>query len=365
MLPAAAYLGLLDLKYRVREAMLMAGALAVTLMGILTIDAFAQALDERYAIDQRGLLVAAAQDTIGEMQGSRLPAAVGDLLLAGGASFTVPQVRTIVGTSAEDARLLRGVPLESYERVEPFRIVSGRALAPGDSPRQTMIGVSLAETLGLTVGGDIRLRGRTFEIVGIFTEGSYADFEAWVSLESAQALLNWGDDVSVFLLPAGERWQVGDRLGDNVMIAPHGQSAEIAAAEWAPLLDLMRLIAGVLAFSATVALASLIWRMARLRRRQLAILLSLGFTSGALSVYVVTQAAVMAAVAYSLGVIGAVLFTGSISVQSIGMSLEPTVSVQVAGLGLLFAVIITVLGAAAPAYALARSDLQQMLRQAF
>jgi len=355
-------MGLLELSSRIREALLMSGALAISILALLVVNAFAGALAERYDVADRGLLVAMADGTAGELLGSRLPVEIGQRLLAGGASFAVPEVRTIVGTSAEDARIVRGIPLESYQRVESFRLVAGRALAPGDSWREAMIGVGLAEAKSLTVGSTVSLRGRQFRVAGVFAVDTYSDFEVWIALPAAQELLGWGSDVSIYLLPAGETWRAGDALSGGIVISPNGQTAQLIADEWEPLLDLMRWIVTLLGLSTTVALSSMIWRLARLRRRQLAVLRALGYVWTALTAYLLAQTFAVTCLAFALGVAGAIAFAELVSIQGIGLAIEPVVRVDVVGLGLLTAVAISVVATVMPAWALAREDLQVQLR---
>ena len=114
------------------------------------------------------------------------------------------EIHTIVGTSLENAVLLKGVDLDHYAELDSFVVLAGRELRPGDSPRQAMIGSRLAERLGAGPGDTIRLRGRPFEVIGVFETGSYTENEAWVPLAGAQELLGWGQDVSLYVV-AG-RW---------------------------------------------------------------------------------------------------------------------------------------------------------------
>ena len=55
-----------------------------------------------------------------------------------------------------------------------------------------------------------------------------------------------------------------------------------------------------------VALASLLWRLAWLQRRELAILRSIGFKKGSLAGYLFVQGSVITLVGFSLGALGAV-----------------------------------------------------------
>ena len=59
--------------------------------------------------------------------------------------------------------------------------------------RDTMIGYLLAEKIKAKVGDIITLRGRDFQIIGIFRKGTFTDNDAWISLQSAQSLIGLGE----------------------------------------------------------------------------------------------------------------------------------------------------------------------------
>ena len=81
-----------------------------------------------------------------------------------------------------------------------------------------MIGARLAEERQLLPGDMIPVRGRDFQVVGIFDVNTYASNEVWISLEDAQALLGWGTDVSVYVIPNGETYQEGDTLPGGISV---------------------------------------------------------------------------------------------------------------------------------------------------
>jgi len=361
MIRSIVYLGLAELVHRWRESLLAAGVIGVTLLTVLVLNAYRRGLENRYAFENDGYLIAQQSGSLGELNGSRLPASVAGELSARGSTLVVPQIHTIIGTSPENAILLRGIPLENYAQVEPFRLIAGRPLQKGDQARLAMIGIGLAEARQVGPGDPITIRGRVFTVAGIFAVDTYADFEAWIALPEAQRLLDWDSDVSVFVVPAGEGLNPGDMLPGGISLTPRGQTAAALLAEWKPLLRLMGMVAVVLALAATVALANMLWRLAWLRRRQLAVLRCLGYGRRELALYLLAQGAGITLAAFILGLVGALLFTYLSQIQGIGLTLEPVVSATGASLALLLAAGIAIGASAVPAWWLTRYNLLELM----
>lgn len=145
-------LGLRELVSHARLTMIMALAVAIPLMCYFALKAYNSGLASRYEGDFGDFLVVQLSGSMGEFYGSRLPNAVGDDLRRSNASLVVPEIHTVIGTTAEKAVLLRGIPLESYAQVEEYKMTAGRPLLPGDPPRLAMIGTRLAEAQPHTRG---------------------------------------------------------------------------------------------------------------------------------------------------------------------------------------------------------------------
>ncbi len=148
----------------------------------------------------------------------------------------IPEIHTVTGVSVQDATLLRGIDLRQYQRLETFSMLSGRSLHPGDSPRLAMLGVLLAERKHLKTGDAISLRGRNFTVVGIFQNGTYMDNQAWISLADAQALLGWGQDVSVYIIPDQGILHEGDTLPGGLSVTRKGEDLHLVLPSTSPCL---------------------------------------------------------------------------------------------------------------------------------
>jgi ABC-type lipoprotein release transport system permease subunit len=355
-------LGLEVLRQHLRLTVLMALAVAVPVLVTLELQGYQVSLRVLYEATDETFLVVQTSGSMGEFYGSRLPASLQDELFAAGASLVIPEIHTIVGTTQADAILLRGIPLAEYQKVERFRMLAGRPLQPGDASRLAMIGMRLAEERNLTPGDNISIRGRSFTVLGVFEADTYAGNEAWISLEDAQTLLGWNEDVSVYLIPVGERFKAGDHLPGGASIVQQGDSGAALIAEWGPFFRLLELVIRAMGFSAAVSLASILWRLAWLQRRELAILRSLGFGSSSLSGYLLAQGAAITLFGMLLGWLGALALKAFIRLETAGISLQPALNVSVLLYGLTLAMGIALFGTIIPIFWLSRFNLSALLR---
>ena len=202
----------------------------------------------------------------------------------------MPEINDITGTSADNALILHGVHLPDYQKGLLFQMVTGRALRPGDPSRLTMIGYRLASKYKLAVGDQIALRGRNFTVIGIFRVGTYADNGAWVSLEDAQKLFNYDQDVSVYLIPNEGIIKPGQKLIQGVSVGRKGESSMILGQEFKRLPDYLSLVANTLGVVAALTLGNILWRMAWLRRKQFGVLRGMGFGLRFIFSYLIFQA---------------------------------------------------------------------------
>ena len=355
-------LGIRALQQHQRITLVMALAAGVPLMLYFVLGAYRAGLQSRYAESYEDFLVVQLSGSLGEFYGSRIPASVGDQLRAANLSLIVPEIHTVVGTTTENAVLLRGISLDSYSRVEEYKIISGRPLMVGDKPRLAMIGARLAEERQLLPGDVIPVRGRDFQVVGIFDVNTYASNEVWISLEDAQTLLGWGTDVSVYVIPNSETYQEGDRLPGGISIVRKGDSGAALIAEWGPFFKLLTHITGALGLAAAVALASILWRLAWLQRRDLAILRSIGFKKSSLAGFLLVQGTVITLVGFLFGALGAMGLGKLSTIRTAGISIQAVFDSKVVLASFIFASFICLAGTSLPAWWLNRFNLSMLLK---
>ncbi len=215
-------LGLQDLFSHRRLALIMSVSIAIATAMVAFLAAYRTGLAAEFNQQTSNLLVVHDNQNVGDIGGSRISSQAAEMLSGLGISLIIPEIHAVTGTSLQNATLLRGIDLEQYTRLESFSILSGRRLEPGDPPRLAMVGALLAGRQHLKVGDAISLRGRNFTIAGIFQNGTYMDNQAWISLADAQALLGWGQDVSVYIIPAEGILHEGDTLPGGLSVTQKG-----------------------------------------------------------------------------------------------------------------------------------------------
>lgn len=356
------YLGFKELIERWRAVFSMGLTISLPIMIFLVINAYQTGLEIQFSKLHENFLLAQEAGSMGELYGSRLPAELRSELQNSGSSLVAAQLHTVTGTSPENAVLLRGIELENYIGVEEFQVIEGRPLQPGDLPRTAMVGIKLAEDRNVYTNGRLEIRGRDFLVVGVFANGTYADYEVWVSIKDAQALLGWGTDVSTFIIPAGERLKAGDSLPGGVAIVKKGESGENLVKEWRPFFKLFGVIASTLGVAVAMALASMLWRLAWLRRRELAILQSIGFGKLTLFWYLFVQGLGITTIGFLLGISEALVISKLIPLQATGITTEAVFNLYVILLSLGFAGLITLAGSGIPAYWFSQKNLVELMK---
>lgn len=356
------HLALAELITRWRSSLGMVLVIALPLLSFLLFDAYQAGFAVIFSGFDPAEMVVQSMGSMGELYGSRLPVELASELQKRGARMITPEIHTVVGSTPANAMLLRGISLDRYLRIEGLRILLGRPFQPGEAPRKAMVGARLAEQRELTPGALVEIRGRSFQVVGIFEIGTYEDHEIWISLQDAQDLLGWGSDVSVFIVPANQGLRPGDVLPAGAVVTAKGDNSADLVNEWSPLFNLLRAVAVALGVAAVVALANLLWRLAWQRRREIAVLRSLGFGRRALSIYLLGQAFAITGLGFVLGASVALVLSAITRADAIGITLQAHFNPRVIATGLALALIIALAGSILPAVQLSRLNLASLLR---
>jgi putative ABC transport system permease protein len=356
------WFGLRDLLNQWKLALAMSLVAAVALLFYLILVGFQNGLQTQFGKLDRSLLTVQEMGSFGEVYGSHLSAKVGVRLQQLGASIVVPEIHDVIGTSMEDALLLRGVDLNQYDKVENFRLVSGRALGPGDLPRSAMIGYRLADNKNLTAGKTISLRGRDFNVIGIFRTDTYTDNEAWISLQDAQTLLGWGSDVSVYIIEEGGPIKVGDSLDGGATAAVRGESVQSLSSEYQPVIDDHGAAAQVMGLVTALTLANVLLRLALIRRRDLSILRTVGFQRRSLIIYLGIQALAIAGGGALLAGLGTLALTSILQLGVFGFEIRPIFDSSTLIKSALWFGLITSAGTILSVWTINRLNLARLLR---
>ena len=358
----AAWLAWRDLAGQRWQAAALAAVFSIAIMAFVALASYQAALDREYPAPAGDFLVIQETQSFAEFYGSRLSPATIDRLAGGVMELAVPEIHSVVGTSLQDAVLLKGIDLAGYSELDEFSLFSGRALAPGDEGRSVMLGVRLAERLGAGPGDRVNLRGRPFEVVGIFETGTYAENEAWVPLAGAQELLGWGRDVSLYVIPDDGRAQAGQTLAPGVSVVRRGELWSTFPRQWQSLLSLLRVVADAIGLAAAFSLAVMLWRLAWQRRWQMGVMRTVGFGRGAYLAYLGVQGAtitLLGGLAGSLLAVGLVRF---VRVNLAGVSLRPEPPADLFLATCAWVVLLTGLSVVVPAWQLGRRRVGDLLK---
>jgi hypothetical protein len=349
-----------DLAAHWKLSLAMSLLIGSAILFFLSIGGYRLTLSREYANVPDVNLIVQESNTLGELYGSRIPAAVEAQLLEMGISQAIPEIHDTIGTSVEDMLMLRGVDPQRYQGSTPSSSWPARPCSPRPTSHRHA-GPPLGRKLTLSRAGSAH-PWTEFLVGGIFHTGTYADNEAWVSVADAQALLGWGSDVSLYIIPDEGLVQPGDELPGGLSVAQRGQGAHTSVSQITPLLNAMDIVIRTLAVAAVLALTNTLVRLAWLRRRELAILRCVGFQSLALVVYLLSQAVVLTFSGAGLGIIGTAAIFTLLRTEIGGMSFQPRLDLGLALTTFGLAVLLSLLGTILPIAWLNRLKPGDLLR---
>ena len=355
-------LGLHDLLSYRRLVLIMSLSIAIATAMVTFLETYRAGLAAEFNEQTHNLLVVHDSQNAGDIAGSRISSQVAEKLSKLGISMIIPEIHALTGTSIQNVTLLRGIALAQYTRLETFSMLSGRRLQPGDPPRLAMVGVLLAKRQHLKTGGLISLRDRNFNVVGIFQNGTYMDNQAWISLADAQTLLGWGQDVSVFIVPDEGILHDGENLPGSLSVTQKGQDLRLIAAQYQPMLNMWQIVSLALGIAASLALANVLWRLAWLRRRELAILRTCGFPMQSLVGYLFVQAGGITLLGLLLGGLFTLAFNISIRLTISSFTIVPRMEPGILLPGLGWIGLIMLAGSLLPAWWLSHLNLAGLLQ---
>lgn len=300
-------LALLDMKKHLGLLLILTGLFSIIFAVFLILFAFHESATQMYSNLEQNWLVVGNSDGMSEIHGSRISSEIKQQLVDLGYVDPVPEIHQIVGTNLTNGILIKGIRLEDYPRYNSFNLIKGRMLEPGDKPRLAMVGDILANNKKLSVGGDVLLRGRNFQVVGIFKTGSLQDNEAWISIEDAQSLLNYGEDVSLFLVPDNGPLKIGDLLTEDVLVSQKGESGGIFNSSVTSFLNFYGVVGILVGIATGITLGNMLLRLTNLRSQEFGILKSIGFGFKGLAFYFYIQAGTIILTGIIIGILIAVL----------------------------------------------------------
>lgn len=357
------FLAIKDLKKRWAVAVVLSLLFAITYASYLTLVTYQKSAVASYANLNVNWLIVGSSDGLSEIHGSRLSPEIGKKLVSLGYENPIPEIHQVVGTSFVNGTLMRGFRPEDYLLTSNFTMLRGRALKPGDEARLVMVGETLSRTKQVDVGDDLLLRGRKFRVIGIFETGSIQDNEAWISLSNAQALLNYGEDVSLYLVPEGGFLQPGDLLSQNVSVTLRGETIGIFGNSLTSFFEFLGVIGILAGITAAITMMNMMFRLALLRSQEFGILKSMGFGTRSLTAYFITQSGLVILSGVLIGsVISIILtFTKLDSFSAFGIGLKQSWDVLSLAKMLVITLLIWAAGSLIPLFIIRKIPITHLL----
>jgi len=305
----------------------------------------------------------------------------GEVQRAAGGAMVSPEVVVVAALplkkSGTDANVqVRGVTLRALEVHDKVKIVEGRFFTPG--LLELVVGKNAKDAYrGVAVGDGVKLGGAVWAVVGSFDAGGSAfDSEIWCDAN----LLN-----STYQRPAGIHQSVTARLSspgaleglqrrfaaDPRMRVRVERETEYYLKASQMMTTFIRvlgsLVALVMALGAVFAALNTMYSAVAERSREIATIRALGFGAGAVIVSFVIESLLVAGVGGVIGCLAALplngLVTQTMNFQTFShLSFAFRVTPAVMGMGLLFGLLMGLVGGLPPAIRAARLPVAEALR---
>ena len=272
---------------------------------------------------------------------------------------------------------LRGVSRNALDVRDSFRVVEGRMFEWGLN--EVIVGVgALIEFQGLEVGSTITVAQEEWPVVGIFeTGGGLAETEIWVDASVLQPAYRRGNSYQAIyakLESPGAYQEFKDALTSDprLNVKPMRESEyyeEQSAMLYKLVTGLGTLIAVIMGLGAVFGALNTMYTAVSSRAREIATLRALGFHSGPVVISVLMESLLLALIG---GVIGATaawwVFDGFraatlnfTSFSQVAFAFDVSLSLLVRGI--VFAMIIGLVGGLFPALRAARQPVANALRE--
>lgn len=269
---------------------------------------------------------------------------------------------------------VRGVTPRAFEVRGGLRIVAGRQVQPGLP--EVIVGERVRERYGFEVGSKVSIQNKPWEVVGVFaSEGSGFESEIWGDLETmAEPLRRQGGYQAIVVRLADpstfeafkNAWENDPQVQVSVSRERafyEAQAGPIAGA----LLGLAGFVGIVMGVGAVFGAMNTMYGIVAARTREIGTLRALGFSRRAILASFLTEAAILAAFGGALGCLLALPANGisgatnSANFSEIAFAFRVTPPTLFAGM--VFAVMMGIVGGLLPALRAARLPITTALRE--
>jgi putative ABC transport system permease protein len=266
---------------------------------------------------------------------------------------------------------VRGVSPKALEVRPTFHIIAGRFLKPGLN--ELFVGKNAQKTyVGLDLGATVKFNGGVWKVVGVFDSGGSA-FDSEVILDQIyQRPVNIYQSITV-RMPSPDSFQgLKDTLtSDPRLPVSVDREVDYYAKQSRALTELIEIlgsmIAVVMGIGAVLAALNTMYSAVAERSKEIATMRALGFRSGSVVFSFMIEALLIAGIGGAIGCLAALPLNGfttsTLNFQtfsSIAFAFRITPAVLAAGM--IFALLMGIIGGTPPAIRAARSPISTALR---
>ncbi len=297
-----------------------------------------------------------------------------------GRPLVSPETLLIVNLTKKDGDYatapFRGFTQDGFAVHPEIKMLSGRPFSPGLT--EMIVGKSAQRLyIGLELGAQIKLRGATWTVVGVFDGGGSSHDSELIAdkqtLNSAYQRGNGEQSVWVVLDSQAAFQAFKDAITADPQLQVDVSTEEDFAAQQSSVIStILKIVAyvvgGIMAIGAIFGALNTMYSAVSTRSREIATLRAIGFGPAPVVISVFVEALLLALIGGSIGALIAwVLFNGY-SVNSVGggfggqLIFDLAVTPALVGLGIIWACAIGVVGGLFPAIRAARLPVATALR---
>jgi putative ABC transport system permease protein len=271
---------------------------------------------------------------------------------------------------------LRAVTPRAFEVRGGIEVTEGRKFTPGLD--EVMVGRKLLDRIqGMHIGGSVKYQQKHFQIVGIFeSSGGAFESEIWGDYDTLGAVFQRGSGSNSLVVRMKNAADIPD-LDRFIRAQPHMQLQAVSERKYyedqaGPLASILRNLASFVAFimgvGAVFGAMNTMYAIVAARTREIGTLRALGFSRSAILVSFMIESVFLALVG---GVVGCLLAfpmngfsTGTGQTQSFSeIAFAFRITPEIVVTGLVFALVMGIIGGLLPALRGARLPITAALRE--
>jgi putative ABC transport system permease protein len=272
---------------------------------------------------------------------------------------------------------LRAVTPRAFDVRCGIRVVEGRSFTPGLD--EVIVGRKLQSRIqGLAVGGNVKYQQKLFKIVGLFeSTGGAFESEVWGDYDTFSAIFQRGGGSNSLVLRMKDPAAIPE-LDRFIRAQPQMQLQALSERQYyeeqaGPLARVLRglatFVAVVMGIGAVFGAINTMYAVVAARTREIGTLRALGFSRRAILASFLIESVILAAIGGAIGCLLAFpmngFSTGTGQTQSFSeIAFNFRITPQIVLVGMLFAVVMGILGGLLPALRGARMPITSALREA-